>query len=594
MSLIRNTHLPGASPLLFRISALVMVIMGLAASVFWKERLYGDSADYLFRMIQHESFFIVHSRPSSVFIEWLAWIGIQAGWPMEWIIRSLSLGEYIWFLSCFLFFALILKSRNHAISLILVYLFGLRWNYFNPVSELLLAFPLFVLLHYMWNTFSERNLLSNWLLSLITGVFLFFCHPLYILAIAMMLLWFWLEKKHQKEFVYIGIGLLAGVVLRYYSMDSYEKDPLSTMNVGLSPAAAAKRFIALKTFIELGKCYAGTFFVLIAGSIMLFKKRQKLKALLLPIFGLSYFALVAIKFGGLYPETFEPFERYLFIIPLVVLVLLQNEWSQWRGWKQVVLILCLCWHVFYTYRYSKIVSNRYEVFENALFNASQFEEEIIPFRKENYHPVFVSNRIQGHDWIQSSESMLLSALSGASSAKQVFIKDLMPESFFSENHLGEYMYYTFGWMAPVSAINTKYINLGQGRWRIANTDSLQEYQQEHIESIDFKVNKMPHMRLNEKNILEIELNWKQEYLLYSGMRKRRVGIGYQWEQAGKKEIGKFLTPLMSDLKSVIKQRMVVVGPEKPGTYQLIPGWQVADGEDQRFYPFGENLEVIFN
>jgi hypothetical protein len=175
----------------------------------------------------------------------------------------------------------------------------------------------------------------------------------------------------------------------------------------------------------------------------------------------------------------------------------------------------------------------------------------------------------------------------------VFIKEIMPESFFSENHLGKYMYYTFGWMAPVAEMNTKYINLGQGRWRIANTDSLQEYQKEDIESIDFQAKRMPPMRLNEKNILEIELNWKQEYILYSGMRKRRVGIGYQWEQAGKKEIGKFLTPLMSDLKSVIKQRMVVVGPEKPGTYLLIPGWQVADGEDQRFYPFGENLEVTF-
>lgn len=594
MSLIRDTKATEASPLLFRISMLVMALMGLAAIVFWKERLYGDSADYLFRMVQHESFFIVHSRPGSVFIEWLPWIGIQAGWPMEWIIRSLSLGEYIWFLACFLLFAFVLKSRNHAISLVLVYIFGLRWNYFNPVSELLLAFPLFILLHYVWQTFSNRNLLSNLIISWVLGIFLFFCHPLYILALPVMLAWFWLDGSSRKEFLITGIGLAAGIALRYFFLDSYEKDPLSTMNVGLSPAAAVKRFIAIKAFIELGKCYAGTIFLLLASSIMLFKTQQKLKASLVPAFALAYFGLVAIKFGGLYPETFEPFERYLFILPLLVVVVYQAEWAAWRDWKQALIIVFVAWHVFYIHRYSRIVSNRYEVFENALFNAQQFSEEIIPVRKENYHPEFESNRIQGHDWIMSSESMLLSSISGAEHARQVYIKEIMPEEFYAQDHTGEYMYYTFGWLAPVAEINRKYINLGEARWRVANTDSVQEYSNEMIEQVRFSVLEMPAMRTKEKNVLQINLRTSAAYPLFSGMKKKRVGIGYLLEQNGKTEIGKFLSPLMCDLISEVRQRMIVVGPEEPGTYTIIPGWQVADGDDNRFYPFGEKVSVEFD
>ncbi|MEZ5173446.1 MAG: hypothetical protein R2850_08040, partial [Bacteroidia bacterium] len=543
--------------------------------------------------VQHESFFIVHSRPGSVFIEWLPWIAIQAGWPMEWIIRSLSLGEYIWFLSCFSLFAFVLKSRNHAISLVLVYIFGLRWNYFNPVSELLLAFPLFILLHYVWQTFSNRNLLSNLIISWVLGVFLFFCHPLYILALPVMLAWFWLESSNRKALLITGIGLAAGIALRYFFLDSYEKDPLSTMNVGLTPAAAVKRFISIKAFIELGKCYAGSVFLLLAASIMLFRKQQKLKALLVPAFALAFFGLVAIKFGGLYPETFEPFERYLFILPLLIVVVYQSEWATWTGWKQTLLIVFVAWHVFYIHRYSKIVTNRYEVFDNALFNAGQYAEQIVPVRKENYHPEFESNRIQGHDWIMSSESMLLSSIGSPEKARQVYIKEIMPDDFYEVNRTGEYMYYTFGWLAPVAEINRKYINLGEARWRIANTDSVQEYTNESIEQIKFEIVEMPAMKAHEKNILQITLKTTASNPLFSGMKKKRVGIGYLLEHNGNSETGKFLTPLMFDLVSEVRQRMVVVGPDQPGSYTIIPGWQVAAGDDERFYPFGEKVSVEF-
>jgi hypothetical protein len=392
----------------------------------------------------------------------------------------------------------------------------------------------------------------------------------------------------------LGTGLLAGMVVRYFFLDSYEKDPLSTMHVGLSPSAAIKRFIAIKTFIELGKCYAGSLFLLFASSFMLFRKKQVLKALLIPGFAVVYFALVAIKFGGLYPETFEPFERYLFILPLLVVVVYQSEWATWKDWKQALIIVFVVWHVFYIHRYSKIVTNRYDVFENALFNASQFSEEIIPIRKENYHPEFESNRIQGHDWIMSSESMLLSSLKGPEHARQVYIKDILPDSFYTTNRTGEYMYYTFGWMAPVAEINRKYIDLGKASWRIANTDSLQEYRNDWLEQISFEVLETRSLRTNEKNVLTVRLKTLPEMPLYSGMKKRKVGLAYQLEQNGLKQHGKFTSPLMCDLLKEIRQRMIVVGPENAGTYTFIPGWELIEDGQRQFFPFGERIELNFH
>ncbi|MCB0819070.1 MAG: hypothetical protein KDC13_00490, partial [Bacteroidetes bacterium] len=133
----------------------------------------------------------------------------------------------------------------------------------------------------------------------------------------------------------------------------------------------------------------------------------------------------------------------------------------------------------------------------------------------------------------------------------------------------------------------------EARWRIANTDSLQEYTNESIEQIKFEIVEMPTMKAHEKNILQITLKTTASNPLFSGMKKKRVGIGYRLEHNGNSETGKFLTPLMFDLVSEVRQRMIVVGPDQPGTYTIIPGWQVAAGDDERFYPFGEKVSVEF-
>jgi len=46
---------------------------------------------------------------------------------------------------------------------------------------------------------------------------------------------------------------------------------------------------------------------------------------------------------------------------------------------------------------------------------------------------------------------------------------------------------------------------------------------------------------------------------------------------------------MTDLIQTVKQRIIIVGPENPGDYLLIPGLQYQDAVD--FYPFGEYLYV---
>ena len=591
MSLIR----PGKvieSPLLFRIALGIMIILGILSYAWADIRLYGDAADYLFRMVNENGFFIIHSRPASIFIEWLPVLLIKSGASMNLVIKALSMTEWLWMFGNFLFFAYILRSKNHAIALSLVYLFGIRWNYFNPVSELLLAFPLFILMHFLWSEIDRRNLLMNLLLSWTIGIFLFFSHPLYIIALPVLLCWQWIQSKWRKDYVWIGIGLLLLVALRYFYLDSYEKDPLSKMHLSLNPKQMLKRFVAIGTILELGKCYAGLAFLTIAGSVALWKNKLKLHFTLLLGFVLGFLVLVFHKFGGLYPETFEPFERYLFIIPLTVVTALIPVWSTWQGWKRGLLILMMAWHAFYLFRYSRIVSNRYEVFHNAFENTENFEENKILYRKENYYPEFLSNRINGQDWIMPSESLLLTSVDGPEKTKQVFIRDIFPDDYYQGLPEDEFIYYIQPWTEKLGNMNFTYMRMAPSAWKCANTDSMQVFTADEMQKVSLKIEGNPSFKLNEKTELNVQIDNTSDRTIYSGMRIQRIGIGYRWISTESKQAfeGRFLSPFMADLKTHLHQRVIIVGPEAAGEYQLEIGYQ--NTETFEFLPFSGDFPKV--
>lgn len=571
-----------------------MLILGVFALVLSKERLYGDSADYLYRIIQDSSFFIIHSRPASVFIEWLPVILIKMHVDLNLVVLAFSFSEWLWMFFNFVLFAFVLKSPKHAIALVIVYLFSIRWNYFNPVSELLLAFPLYILVHYLWTTLNGRSLLSNLILSWTIGLFLFFSHPLYIAALPVMLVYIWVQEGKKKEYVFIGIGLAILLVIRYLYLDTYEMNSISSKNVSLNLNQLLKRFVSVGTIVELTKCYGGLIFLVGAGIVSLYKSDGKLRMLILAGFVFGFAGLVAYKFGGLFPETFEPFERYIFIIPLTVVTVLIPVWSKWTGWKLNLLVLLMSWHAYYIFRYSRIVVNRYEVFENAMFNARQIDGSKVYIRKENYHPEFLSNRINGHDWIMPSESLILTAMKNKNETKQVFIKEIFPDDFYQNLSDDEFLYYISSWMENVNRMNPYYMVMKPSPWLSANTDSIQIMHHAIAKQIKFTMLEEAAFQINEKTHLQIELQNNAGVSIFSGMRKRKLGIGYTWLPINSNswQKGKFVSPLMTDLHKTIKQRVIIVGPEIPGDYLLVPGLQYQDAND--FFPFGEYVFVHVN
>jgi hypothetical protein len=578
---------------LIKISTLVMVLLGISAYVLAPFRLYGDSADYLVRMIQYDSFFIAHERPASIFIEWLPMLLIWMSIPMKMVILSLSMAEWLWFFACFMAFRFFFKSNIHAIALVLIYLFGIRWNYFNPVSELILAFPIFLLLQLILSkaeSYSNTRLL---ILASFIVAFLVFSHPLYAAAIGFLLVWKWIESGYDRKIIWLSLSFAVIVAIRYFTLDSYDKNPLNKLVEEVSLQETIDKFTFLPHVKDLLKSYFGLILSLLIGIWILAKRKQYLLIALLLAFVFGYVALVIQKFGFLYPETYEPFERYLFILPLVVLTVLIPQLKQLNGMQIAILRLCLIVHFITLVNYSFEVQERYSIFNNAISNSYQFDECKVAYRKENYHLEFVSNRDNGHDWIQTSESLLLSSMRGRDSTKQVFIKEILPDDFYTNAGLDQFLIYPTGWTISSDTINDYYFNLPHSKWKIANTDSVQEFTLEEMKKVLFTTDDLSFgsYAKGTKVQIQIRLENKLGRPIFSGVRNGKSGISYKWynPKTGAFLGGLFTSQLMADFYTTLNQKMMVVMPDEKGEYVLVPGW--LSNKTRQFSPFTGNTRI---
>jgi hypothetical protein len=315
--------------------------------------------------------------------------------------------------------------------------------------------------------------------------------------------------------------------------------------------------------------------------------------MLLVLFVISYVALVIQKFGFLYPETYEPFERYLFIVPLVVLTVLIPQLKQASNLQISILRICLIVHFVMFINYSFEVQERYSIFNNAILNSYQFEECKVAYRKENYHLEFISNRDNGHDWIQTSESLLLSSMRGKDSTKQVFIKEILPDDFYTKAGLDQFLIYPTGWTISSDSINDNYFSLPHSAWRIANTDSAQEFSMVEMKKIVFSVESPSNLSVTKSSKVQLQINLENSLgrPIFSGIRKGKSGISYNWYNPKTTTFikGLFTSQLMADFHTTLHQKMMVVTPDETGEYILVAGWH--SHTTGQFLPFSGNARL---
>lgn len=552
--------------ILWPLSWLIILALGAAAWVFRDNRIYGDAALYLFEMVQREGFFIIHGRPSSVFIEWLPVLCIQQGASMSMLIQSLSLAEWIWTSSCFLLLAYGFRSKPHAIALTLIYAFGIRWNYFNPVSELLLAFPLFLMADLLWDgSVWKRSL------ALILAAFLLQSHVLYAFPLLLLAIWKGWHSEHRRAYLIMGLILVGLIVLRFVLLKGYDKTSAQTEQFGLKPGEILPKFAYLPYLIDLAKSFAGLGFLIVGLAVHLLRRKQWVALALILGFAFAYKVLVLLKFGKFYPDTFEPFERYLLPLSIGMVSLSLPWWSKASRRTSWVIGLLAIWHVFYLFHYGlSVVRPRYAVLQNMQVNATQFEANSVYFRKENVFVRYIGPREQGHDWTMGLESLLRSAEQTGAPTQQVFIKEMFPASYYTNLSATDYLYDNTGWRKPIDRLNRSYFHTRPLPWREAQSDSLQDPANLPLDRMRIQTTLPGHLKKGKEYQFPLSIDNFSSVPLFAGMGKERRGLTYRLYREGSTQPidGVFLSPFMADVYRHVEQSFMIKTPDEPGNYRL--------------------------
>ena len=247
---------------LFLLPLLLGSLIWIFFSIWFRlDRIYGDAAAYLFDILTKYQFIIVHNRPSSVIIEWLPVILAKMHQPIDYIVIGMSIGEAFMiavFVSVAYFF---LKDIKLALTILLTLFIGDRYNYFNPVSELYLAMPVFFLIVGAIVKYGTNRKSIFLLIPLI--IFAIFSHTLYnFIFPSTFILLFLVEKINRKELL-LWLGIISTVIVaQFLSLDSYDQQQLSG-SVNESIGQFVRRYLADVSMFKLSGYYLSNLLVFV-------------------------------------------------------------------------------------------------------------------------------------------------------------------------------------------------------------------------------------------------------------------------------------------------------------------------------------------
>lgn len=554
-------------------------ILLLFACVFWRERIYGDSSALLFWIVNGHEFITAHNRPTVLVIEYIPLLMSYAHVPLRNIIIGFSVGEWFWYALCVAALLFIFKDVKAAIGVLLVYLIGIRYNYFNPVSELTLAVP-FV---FMFFSFVHRT--AHWHVKqyiiatlLMSGVL--FSHPLHMLLFPALYIFDRIvRREYSRPFFVLFFLLLVLEGIRYLLLDNYDRSPMQAQQQSTSLAEFREKFLRPAYFKDAGLAYISSFTLIALTVWHFFKKKQKLHAALFLFFCLAYWAFVNFKVGFLYPDSFEPYERYLLPIPITVAFAFVYYVLDLSSLKHLSILTAILFvQTLLLLQYGRFVSNRFDQMEMAIENAYQFPQSKFIYRKANYYYRDISPRLIGHCWIQTQESILLSAIRHPQDPRQVFVKEILPDDFYNKIDGSNYLNSPDDWLKDYSELDTFYFPMHKTGLRRANTDTLQS----HLPDSFFTQIKIrlhsEYKKLKRKRELlpyvKIE-NHSTERLLYSGAIADGICISYRWLDVTGIPLSEEwtrTTPLQCDVKKSINQQVLLRTPDTAGKYVL--EWQL--------------------
>jgi len=405
--------------------------------LYYKERLYSDSAYYVAHILDTGGFYVGHQRLVLVLSEFFPLRAFSRTGNLEVVYWFYSAGHVIVFYIIALLVLYPLKQEWAALALVLILAIGRNWLYFSPMIEICYGGAILILFLAML----KRDDLSPFKIVVLclVEVLVLTSHPLSFFMFLFFLADDTIRKGFRKQHVAFIITFLAVLLFKYVTLNEYEGGKINYL---FNPHANKQyeNLFDLGYYASLGgmliRHYPDLLCLFLLSAGLLWKRRSFIT---LAFYGASVFGFILLINATNYAGVYSRYNESLYY-PLVVIicsVLLSEAWGTWsRGWKGAAILFFL---MVIVYRIDRIA----DVGRELTMRVHQMENIISLCRDRGVSKGIVReenltvNKWQ-LNWSYPMESLLISSMKKGGSVSLVTDEDLAerdpsvpltPESF---------------------------------------------------------------------------------------------------------------------------------------------------------------------
>jgi len=392
----------------------VFGLMLVMAWYFFKERLYADSAYYIFHSIDSGSFVTANQRIVLAISEIISLAVYYLGANLHTILITWSLSHVLFYYLLFIIVYHVHKNEAAGLAIILLQAVGQIWLYYSPMLEICYGAALLVVFSVLLE--EKKFTVKNWFWLILLEILVLTSHPENFVLFFFVIMSDMIRNGFRKKVhITFFIVLIACIIFKVFTFSGYEGGKLGYM---LNPDQNHqyenlwnKNYMADVLHIFMSHYQVLFLFLLLSTAMMILRRRWKM----LLLFYFCAGGLIVLINATNYAREFTRYNESLYypLVGLMTIVFLQEFYHLLSGKIRMVafasVILISLFHL------NGIRKNG----EYLKLRTLQLEEMVQASGKEGLQKSLVRlENVEKERWVLNwsypMETLLLSSLNGPS------------------------------------------------------------------------------------------------------------------------------------------------------------------------------------
>lgn len=426
----RTIQQPLSSTRLFVLAGhLYFVAMLIMSIMYFQERMLAmDTAYYAFKVIVHQDFFTGHERTISYVPQLFPLLAIQLGWSLKSVLIAYSAGFILFYYAAYN--VVVHLFRNPAAGILLALALGLtvRYKFYGPVGEVVLALvPLVVLMAWLSKPQTRFAAIPAWAdvgIGIILGALLLTSHPFITISTAIGLGFMLLYQNEWRNPRFWITAIVTGALLFYQFVlgerNAYEAERADRLNEAWQVLSnLPDYYISEVIWKYFDTQYIFPFVVFLAGLISLIWVRRFWLVLYTLISFLAILAIIIVMHAYMSSNIFIMLDGYLAHLGFVWALPLAYHWlNKKRSWMWLTICGLLVFSLARISDTKAFFQQRLEYVHTALKEQTSPEQpKAVAYLEDlNYEKLWIG-------WALGIESLMLSSLEGPEHSRNIYLAD---------------------------------------------------------------------------------------------------------------------------------------------------------------------------